>query len=308
MANAIPLLAGTDASGGYLVEDALGPVLVNGINRESAVMALSRTQRISTSKERFPVYAGRPTAAFVAEGAAKTATGAEFAELSVDVKKLASIVLYTDEVLEDARIDPTVLINADVSAAFADTIDSHAIGRNAAGVITSQFNSELSETSQTAELGTGDDALAVAVSSAMSTIESNGYRPSGLVLATDGKAHLRAARGPGDNAASPLYTDGFNREPDALYGLPIRYTTNLQTFAGAAAAGRVVGIVGDFSHAIAVVRNDIRMSASNQATVDVSGTLHHTWQQNKTAVRWEMRVGFVAHDLDKAFVAIINAA
>jgi hypothetical protein len=47
---------------------------------------------------------------------------------------------------------------------------------------------------------------------------------------------------------------------------------------------------------------------SNQATVDVSGTLHHLWQQNKVAARWEMRAGFVAHDLNKAFVAIINAA
>jgi hypothetical protein len=47
---------------------------------------------------------------------------------------------------------------------------------------------------------------------------------------------------------------------------------------------------------------------SNQATVDVGGTLHNLWQQNKVAARWEMRAGFVAHDLNKAFVAIINAA
>ena len=38
------------------------------------------------------------------------------------------------------------------------------------------------------------------------------------------------------------------------------------------------------------------------------GTLHNMWQQNKVGARWEMRAGFVAHDLNKAFVAIINAA
>ncbi len=307
MANEIPLLGGTDAAGGVLLRDAFGPTLVNAINRESAVMDLGQVQNINTDRQVFPVYAGRPTAAFVAEGAAKAATGAEFSTLAVDIKKIASIVMYSDELLADAQNDPTVLINADVRAAFSDLIDSHAIGRNAAGTIVSQFNSELSETTQTVELGTGGDALAVAVSAAMGTIESNGYRPDGIVLATDGRSHLRAARQTVETAM-PVYTAGFEREPDSLYGAQIRYTTNLQTFAGAAGAGRVVGIVGDFANAHFVVRNDVTVSASNQATVDVGGTLHNLWQQNKTAVRWEMRLGFAAHDLNRAFVAIINAA
>jgi hypothetical protein len=74
------------------------------------------------------VYAGRPTAAFVAEGAAKGVTGAEFTQLAVDVKKMATIVLYTEEVLEDAQYDPQVLVNADVGAAFTDLIDAHILG------------------------------------------------------------------------------------------------------------------------------------------------------------------------------------
>ena len=309
MANAIPLLEGTAASGGYLVPDQfVQNAFQRGIDRQSAVAALATIRRVNGKTVKFTEYVGRPTAAFVAEGAAKTATGAEYAQVTVDIKKIAAIVMYTEELLEDAQDDPQVLINTDVRAAFADLIDSHALGRNASGAITGQFNSELSETTQTVELGTTGDALARAVSSAMATIEANGYVANGAILANDGRAHLRDARGTGDNAYTPVYSQGFTQPQDSLYGVPIRYTTNLQTFAGSATTGRVVGVVGDFTHALLAVRNDIQVKFSDQATVDVGGTKHDLWQQNKVASLWEARVGFVAHDLNRAFVAIINAA
>jgi HK97 family phage major capsid protein len=309
MANAIPLLEGTAASGGYLVPDQfVQGAFQRGIDRQSAVAALSTVRRVSGKTVKFTEYVGRPVAAFVAEGAAKAATGAEYAQVTVDIKKIAAIVMYTEELLEDAQDDPQVLINADVRAAFADLIDSHALGRNAAGVVTGQFNSELSETTQTVELGTSGDALAVAVSSAMATIEGNGYTTNGIILANDGRKHLRDARGTGDLVTTPLYSQGYTQPADSLYGVPIRYTTNLQTFAGSATTGRVVGVVGDFTHALLAVRNDIQVKFSDQATVDVGGTKHDLWQQNKVASLWEARVGFVAHDLNRSFVAIINAA
>ena len=309
MANAIPLLEGTAASGGYLVPDQfVQGAFQRGIDRQSAVAALSTVRRVSGKTVKFTEYVGRPVAAFVAEGAAKAATGAEYAQVTVDIKKIAAIVMYTEELLEDAQDDPQVLINADVRAAFADLIDSHALGRNAAGVVTGQFNSELSETTQTVELGTTGDALALAVSSAMATIEGNGYTANGIILANDGRKHLRDARGTGDLVTTPLYSQGYTQPSDSLYGVPIRYTTNLQTFAGTATTGRVVGVVGDFTHALLAVRNDIQVKFSDQATVDVGGTKHDLWQQNKVASLWEARVGFVAHDLNRSFVAIINAA
>lgn len=312
MPNAIPLLEGTNASGGFLVPDGEGGIVFSrGLNRESAVASMPglRIRQVSGKREKLTEYVGRPTVATVAEGAPKTATGAEYAQVTLDIVKAAATVMYTTELIEDAVEDPTVLINNDVRAAFADYVDSNALGRNAAGTIVGSFNSELSETTQTVELGTAGDALATAVSAAMALVEANGYVPNGVILANDARAHLRNARGPGDNAATPLYTPGgaFTQPVSELWGLALRYTTNLQTFAGAAAAGRVVGVVGDFSQAVLGIRKDIDLSFSDQATIDVGGTLHHLFQQNKVASRWEMRVGFVAHDLNRAFAAIINA-
>lgn len=308
MANAIPLLEGTDASGGYLVRDTYGQTLQNTIQRESAALSLSRVDRVPGKRQRYTVYAGRPTAAFVAEGAAKGVTGAEFTELVVNVKKIATNVLYTEEILEDAVEDPTVLVSADVEAAFADLIDAHILGYQAGTSITTSFDAALRTTTQTVEYDqTKADGLPLAISAAIATIESNGGRPNGVILNPDARAVLRDARSSFDTT-KPVFTDGFGREPDNLYGLGMRYSTNLPALKGTAAVGRVVGLVGDFTHAVAVLRKDITVRSTDQATIDVSGTLHHLWQQNKTAFQWEQRIGFNAHDINRMFVAILNAA
>lgn len=308
MANAIPLLEGTDASGGYLVRDSYGQTLTNTVQREAAVMSESRVDRVAGKRQRYTVYAGRPTAAFVAEGAAKGVTGAEFAEISVDVKKIATTVLYTEELLEDAREDPRVLVNVDVEAAFRQLIDAHSLGYENGAAIVGQFNSELTNTTSTVELGASADAFALAISSAIATLEGNGAEgPYAAVCAVDLRQHLRDARLAGDQAARPAYTEGFNREPDVLYGVRLHYTTNLDAFP--AAAGKIGAVVGAYrDHAIFALRRDLSIRFSDQATVDVSGTLHHLWQQNKVAAQWEMRVGFVAHDLNRMFVAVTNAS
>jgi HK97 family phage major capsid protein len=310
MANAIPLLEGTNASGGFLVPDIdAGVVFERGLNRQSALASMPglRIRRTTGKREKYTEYVGRPAVATVAEGAAKPATGAEYAQVTLDIVKAAATVIYTQELIEDAQTDPTVLINNDVRAAFADYVDSNALGRNAAGTIVGSFNSELSETTQTVELGTTGDAIAKAISDAMALLEANGYNPTGAILASDARASLRNARAAVETTM-PVYSPGYTQPANELYGLPLRFTTNLQTFAGAAAAGRVVGVVGDFSQAVLAIRNDISTSFSNQATIDVGGTLHHLFQQNKVAALWEARFGFVAHDLNRAFVAIVNAS
>lgn len=311
MANAIPILEGTDASGGYLVRDQYGTPLQNTIQRESAIMSLARVDRVASKRQKYTIYAGRPTAAFVAEGAAKTATGAEFAELAVNVKKIASIVLYTEEVLEDAAVDPGTFVSPDVEAAFADEIDANAIGYRAGSTITTAFDADLKSTTSSVEYDqTKADGVPLVVSAAIATIEANGGTATGAVFNPDARKVLRDARqaASGLGSAQAVFGEGFGREQDNIYGLQLRYSTNLPTLSGAAAAGRVVGLVGDFSHAIFVMRRDITVRSTNQATVDVSSTLHHLWQQNKTAVLWEQRLGFNVHDMNSMFVKVLNAS
>lgn len=305
MANAIPLLEGTSASGGTLIIPAsYGQTLVNLIQRESAGLQLARVQRVNTNKALFSVYAGRPTAAFVAEAAAKPVTGAEYTELAINVKKMATIVMYTEELLDDARQDPSVLVNADVSTAFSYLIDAHILGYSAGSTITTSFDAALRSCTTTVEWDQTKD-FALAVSAAMAKVEAAGYNPNGAILNPDARQVFRDAR---TTIGLPTFTGDFNQDRiGGMYGMNFSYSNNLPTLQGAAAASRIVGIVGDFNQAIAAVRQDLSMSFSDQATVDVSGTLHHLWQQNKRASRWEMRMGFNIHDVNNAFCLILNA-
>lgn len=315
MANQIPLLEGTSAAGGYLVPDGQnGLTFDRGIARSSAVLSMPglRRQVVAGKREKYTEYVGRPTVATVAEAADKPVTGAELAEVSLDIVKAAGTILLTEEMIEDAGAQGGQFIqriDTDIRAAFADWVDANALGRNSSGAIVGSFNSELSETTQTVELGTSGDAFAVAVAAAKNTIAQNGYRATGVIAANDVEFHLASARSALD-ATAPVYFDSFqaNAGLPNIWGLPVVPTTNLATFGGTAATGRVVAVVGDFSQALFAMRNEIRRKVSTEATVNVSGTDHRLWQQNKTGILWEMRAGFVVHDLNSAFVAITNAS
>lgn len=313
MANNVPMLEGTDAAGGYLVPDTQGELLRETILREAAVGTLAKRERVAGKRQKYTVYTGRPVAGFTAEGGKKSVTGAGFTQLAVNIKKITATVIYTEELLEDAVEDPRVLVNADVEGSIAEVIDAHAIGlAGGAAVASPQFDSTLASTTQTVEFDqTKPDGLALAVSKAMAYIEANGGNPNGVILPSDARAHFRDARGPAgtSGAATPLYQEGFAQNiPAELYGLNRQFSTNLNGITTAAGAGKIVGIVGDFTHAIMAMRKDIAVRFSDQATLDVGGTLYHLWQQNEIAAQWETRIGFVVHDLNRMFVAIINTA
>jgi len=305
MANQIPFAEGTDAAGGILVPEEYGSVLVDGLRRESAIASLARVERIGSNQRIYSVYSGRPQVDFVDEAAEKPVTGAEFGSLTLNVKKLAAIVLYTQELLEDAQDDPRRLVTPDVVGAFADKLDAHMLGYANGSAITGSFDDELTDTTASSEIGTTGDAFAKAVSDSMEDVEASGYTPNAIVAASDVRAHLRDARNTVETTV-PVYTAGYNREPDTLYGLPLAYTSNLDGFP--AGAGKVAGVVGDFSQAVIAIRSDITVKTSDQATVNVGGTPVNLWQTNQLAVLWEMRVGFAVHDLNGAFSKITNAS
>ena len=172
MANAIPMLEGTPAAGGFLVPDGQnGLTFERGILRRSAVLSMPglRRQVVGGKREKYTEYVGRPTVATVAEGADKPVTGAEVGEVTLDIIKAAGSVLLTEELIEDAGSELLTRIDADIREAFADYVDANAIGRTSGGPIVGSFNSELSETTSTVELGGSGDALALAVSAAMAT-------------------------------------------------------------------------------------------------------------------------------------------
>lgn len=309
MANQIPFSGATPAAGGYLLPPEQGEILTKGVLEESGALSLAGDARTTTSrKTQFPIWLGTPTAAFVGEGNSKPVTGGEFGQAEINVKKVASIVLFTDEQIEDVQNgDLSVLVDSGVRKALAHIIDANAVGKENGSNISTNFDNALRSTSATAiELGTGADALQKAVSAAMGTLEANGYgNPAdmGVLLTPTFRQAIRDAR---DGNNRPLYDSGDSVDP--LYGLSRAYSTNLSPASASAASTKVVGYVVHKPNLHVRLRQDVTVKVSTEATVNDGTDDRHLFQENLTAIRYELRPAFMVHDVNRAVVPIVDAS
>jgi hypothetical protein len=313
MANRIPFSEGVPAAGGYLLPPEQGDILTQALLVESGAIALAGDSRATSAiKTQFPIWLGQPTAGPVGEGAAKPATGAEFGQATLDIKKFASIVLFTDEMIEDVQGgDLNVLVDSGVRKAITDITDAHAIGIDSGVAITSVFNNTLAGTAGTTQsveyVQAKPDGLQLAVSQALGLLEANGYGDLGNVgvLLGFGFAQvLRDARSTLDTSL-PIYGPGTGRDP--LYGLDNFASTNLTNASTAPAATDVLGIVAYRPNIHVRVRKDVTLTTSSEATVNDGTTDRKLFQEDLTAIRYETRLGFLVHDLNRAVVKIVNA-
>lgn len=314
MANQIPLSGLSDAAGGILLPTEQGSILTNGVLQQAGALALAGDVLATSSrKSAFPIWQGTPTASFVGEAGTKPVTGAEFGSGTINIKKVASIVLFTEEQIEDVQNgDLNVLVDSGVRSAISDVVDAHAIGKDSGTNIVGSFDTELTGTTSTVELGSNQDALRTAISAAMGTLEANGYgNDMAVLLPGDARRHLRDARAmsgtaTADTTNTPLYAgDGIN---DPFYGLPREFSTNLNTLGETAGANKVVALVVSRPNLHVRIRKDVMVKASSQATVHDGTQLRNLWQENLTGLLYETRLGFWVHDLNRAVVAITNAS
>lgn len=308
MANQTPLSGLSDAAGGILLTPEQGGILTNGLLQEAGAFAIAGDARTTSSrKETFAIWKGSPTAEIVGEGGTKPVTGAEFGAGTLNIKKIASIITFTDEMLEDvASGDLNVLVDSGIREAIADVADQNAVGKDSGANISGAFDSELTATTQTVELGTGQDALAVAVSAAMGSLEANGYKDLAVLHAADVARHIRDARVvPGGGTTGAVAgNQGLYQNVDPFYGLPRFASTNLNNISAAGTTDAVVAVVAARPNVHVRIRHDVRVKPSNEASV--GGT--SLYQNDLTALRYVYRAGFWVHDLNRAVVAITNAS
>jgi hypothetical protein len=309
MANRIPLSEGIPQAGGFLLPPEQGQLLVNGILIEAGAIALAGDARATSAiKTNFPIWLGQPTAGPVGEGAAKPATGAEFAQAVLNIKKFATIILFTDEMLQDVQMgDLNVLIDSGIRTALNDAIDAHAVGLVRGVPVTSVFDSTLAATTAQVEYDqTKPDALQKTISAGMGVLEGNGYGgvgSMGVLLGFGFAQVLRDARSTLD-PSMPIYGAGTGRDP--LYGLTANVSTNLTVAGAAPAAGDILGFVVHRPNIHVRIRNDVLLTTSSEATVNDGTTDRKLFQEDLTAVRYETRLAFMIHDINRAVVAIVN--
>src|SRR5215467_4487396 len=310
MANQIPIREAPPNAGGYLLPPEQGDLLTQGILMEAGAIALAGDRRATNSiKTQFPIWLGQPTAAPVGEGATKPVTGAEFGQAVMDVKKFATIVLFTDEMLQDVQSgDLNVLVDSGVRAAINDVIDDHAIGIDSGVAITSVFNEWLNHTTASVEYDQSKpDGLQLAISKAMGILEGNGYGNTsqmGVLLGFGFAQVLRDARSTLD-PSMPIFGPGSGRDP--LYGLNSFQSTNLSNAGTAPGATTVLGFVAFRPNIHVRVRRDVTLTTSSEATVNDGESDRKLFQEDLTAIRYETRLAFMVHDINRAVVKIVNA-
>ena len=316
MANNTPLSGLSDAAGGILLPEAQGALLTKGVLQAAGALAFAGDSRTTSSRrEAFTIWNGTPTAEVVGEGGTKPVTGGEFGGGTLNIKKIASIVTFTDEMIEDVQSgDLNVLVDSGVRDAIADVADANAVGKDSGTNISGAFDSELTATTQTVEWNSAvQDGLSLAISAAMGSLEANGYSNNlGILLHPSIARSIRDARLVGVSGGgtasvtstalvNPLY-QAFGTDP--CYGLPTYTSTNLNTFAEAAGANKVVAVVAHRPNIHVRIRHDVRVKVSNEASV--GGT--SLFQNDLTGIRYVWRGGMWVHDLDRAVVAITNGS
>jgi hypothetical protein len=304
MANNTPLSGLTDAAGGIILPEAQGDLLTNGVLNEGGAISIAGDRRATSSRrEAFAIWNGTPTAEFVGEGGTKPVTGAEFAGGTLNIKKLATIITFTDEMLEDVQSgDLNVLVDSGIRTAIRQKIDAHVVGRTGGADVTTSFDNSLRSTTSAVELGGDRDAFQLAISAAMGSLEANGYTDLGVVIPADAARYIRDARTGG--TVEGLYQQ-FGADP--FYGLPRAVSSNLDgvtSTAGTTDGNNVVAYVVSRPNLHVRIRKDVTVTPSREATV--GGT--SLYQNDLTALRYVTRLGFWIHDVNRAVVKVENSA
>lgn len=309
MANQIPFSGTSDAAGGYLLPPEQGEILTNGVLQEAGAVALcGDSRRVTSRRTQYPIWLGTPTAAFVGEGAEKPVTGGEFGQTDINIKKVASIVLFTEEMLEDLQNgDLNALVDSGVRDAINDVVDANIIGLDSGATISGAFDDELFNSTSEVEYDESKaDGLQLAISAALGILERNGYgNPAniGVLTGFGFNQTLRDARTGADSTIA-LYDQGPGRDP--FYGLARFNSTNLNSTSDSPANNKVVAIVAHRPNLHFRLRQDVTVATSREAMVNDGSSDRSLWQENLVGVRYETRMGFMAHDLNRSVVKIIS--
>ena len=112
------LKEGSDAAGGYLVPDEFEHKLIQALEEQNVLRRISTVVN-TTHDLKIPVALGIDNATWVPEGAMIPVTEGQFGSVAIGAYKLATAVLCSDELLEDAGFD----VEAYIAEAF-----SHRLG------------------------------------------------------------------------------------------------------------------------------------------------------------------------------------
>jgi HK97 family phage major capsid protein len=244
--------------------------------QESVVLALANVVRMSEGLASVPVVSVAPVVDFVTPtyGGRKPMTAIEWSAEQLQPVELAATLAIPDAYIDDAGYPVWESVRAELGKAIAKKLDQAIIfGTDAPPEFPAGGIAALTGAAQT-----GATAEA-AIDKALSAVEAQGVRPSGIASGLSILGALRAsqiASGMGPVTAEAAAT---------LFGLPVETTVHWLPAAGDA-------LVGDFGLLLIGIREDVTYDLSNDGVlVDGAGAIQvSAFQDDMTLMRVHFRV------------------
>lgn len=260
----------------------------SGVLEASAVMAASRQIALPGAGLSIPVITGDSTAAWVAESAEKPVSHAALSSKTMTPYKLAVIETFSMEFRRDL---PALYgeLSRRLPNALSKKFDETVLGGTSPG---SGFDVLTAAPAMTVD-ATGTYADLVAVYSA---IAAAGGNLSAWLASPSLQALLL---GSVDTLGRPLFIGDatVSNTVGQILGRPV-YGTR-RTLKSSTTVGDDTGVAGDFANgAIYGTVEGVQIALSDQATVNDGGTQVNLWQRNMFAIRAEIEVGFIVHDIN----------
>lgn len=282
------------AHGGYFVPPELTAEVNQLIRNGGCVEGFARhfpMKRLTLSMRKFGTGVD---GYWVDAMAVKTKDAPTFELVTLTAEKMAVIVPFEDQLLEDADTNMANLVKTDVVGAFIEAIDRTFLGYE----VTTPFNDSLSgntPASHTIPYGTDTDDFVGDISAAMATAEADGFEITGMISHPRLKHLLRNLR---DSQGRPIYTENLGdcspRERYCVFGIPICFTR--QAAAQSSPAGYEI-LMAHFPYVFVGDRTGLTIAVSNEATLTQSSEDNiNLFEQDMTAYRFVVRKGFTIKD------------
>ena len=254
----------------------------------SIVMRLARQSPLPGNGVQIPVIASDPAAEWVTETGAKPVSTPTLDKKIMQAHKLAVIVPFSNEFRRDASALYNALI-ARLPAVLAEKFDQTVFFGPSSGTL-ANFDNLSAVTGY--DLGATGASTYAGLVAADGAISAQGGVMNGIALAPQGKSALLGAV---DGENRPLFNTVTENGITRVLGAPVQISkAAYKAGTTSPAVADVVGIAGDWNHAMYGTVEGIQIRYSSDATLAVSGGTINLFQQNMFAVLVEIEVGFVA--------------
>lgn len=296
---------------GFLTAEQSGPIF-DQARYQSVVQRLVRQVPLGANGVSVPVVTGKPVAGWVSEGAQKPASQGARTLKTITPKKLAAIVVNSEEVVRANPGGYITDLRDDLAEAFALAFDAAALHDTLAdGSGTGPFSTYIDQTTKAVELGGHTAAegstyadINEALVELVDDVDDNGRgkKLTGFALDDRMEPRLNSAV---DTSGRPLFVDAPPVTETNGASRAGRMLGRPAFFGDAVGTDTIMGYAGDWSQAAWGVVGGISYSVSNQATVTIDGELVSLWENNLVAIRAEAEYGFLVNDVD-SFVQYVN--